>query len=401
MTPKTSISPPRTPAHSEHVMESFQKTMQVFLDVQKATMLAYLSGRSPASSELAITTNGIDQALPTTAKRPDLNRVEIGSAKFSGNLPNQRAFVGEGSSHAETESNGAPAGRNGKPANYPTSPPTVQAAAMSSTETPDRKTITARLLEIVSNRTGYPIETLGLDLDIEADLGIDSIKRVEILGKLREEFPSLRNLPDSAEVMESLARARTLEAIVDRMATLANQAASSTMPQPAEPPSREVAAPAEPETPRIPHISSNGHAEPARRTLRRILEVVDAPLPPRTARADARRPCGRDRGRQGCGRAASQSSWSPPASPSRGSAAPIGRSSGRLPPRSMPGSKNCVAWTDRRDRSRPAAGSVELRRSERPLLVGTNRRCREGACSCWPRGRLPTWRARRGPADRA
>ncbi len=280
MTPKTSISPPRTPAHSEHVMESFQKTMQVFLDVQKATMLAYLSGRSPASSELAITTNGIDQALPTTAKRPDLNRVEIGSAKFSGNLPNQRAFVGEGSSHAETESNGAPAGRNGKPANYPTSPPTVQAAAMSSTETPDRKTITARLLEIVSNRTGYPIETLGLDLDIEADLGIDSIKRVEILGKLREEFPSLRNLPDSAEVMESLARARTLEAIVDRMATLANQAASSTMPQPAEPPSREVAAPAEPETPRIPHISSNGHAEPARRTLRRILEVVDAPLPP-------------------------------------------------------------------------------------------------------------------------
>ena len=58
-----------------------------------------------------------------------------------------------------------------------------------STRPPDRAPITARLLEIVRDRTGYPIETLGLDLDIEADLGIDSIKRVEILGKLRDEFP--------------------------------------------------------------------------------------------------------------------------------------------------------------------------------------------------------------------
>ncbi len=49
--------------------------------------------------------------------------------------------------------------------------------------------LTSRLLEIVRDRTGYPIETLGLDLDLEADLGIDSIKRVEILGKLRDEFP--------------------------------------------------------------------------------------------------------------------------------------------------------------------------------------------------------------------
>ena len=60
-------------------------------------------------------------------------------------------------------------------------------------------TITARLLEIVRDRTGYPIETLGLDLDIEADLGIDSIKRVEILGKLRDEFPTLKGPADSSE----------------------------------------------------------------------------------------------------------------------------------------------------------------------------------------------------------
>ena len=88
----------------------------------------------------------------------------------------------------------------------------------------DRDAITSRLLETVRDRTGYPIETLGLDLDMEADLGIDSIKRVEILGKMRDEFPALKGLSDSAEAMDALARARTLGVIVDRMTTLAEKA---------------------------------------------------------------------------------------------------------------------------------------------------------------------------------
>ena len=93
---------------------------------------------------------------------------------------------------------------------------------------PDRSTITTRLLETVRDRTGYPIETLGLDLDMEADLGIDSIKRVEILGKLRDEFPGLKALSDSPEMMDAMARARTLGVIVDRMASLAEQASGPT-----------------------------------------------------------------------------------------------------------------------------------------------------------------------------
>ena len=40
------------------------------------------------------------------------------------------------------------------------------------------------VVSIVSERTGYPLETLGLDLDLEADLSIDSIKRIEIIGEL-------------------------------------------------------------------------------------------------------------------------------------------------------------------------------------------------------------------------
>src|SRR5207344_816872 len=38
-----------------------------------------------------------------------------------------------------------------------------------------------QLLNIVSERTGYPEDMLDVDANIEADLGIDSIKRMEIL----------------------------------------------------------------------------------------------------------------------------------------------------------------------------------------------------------------------------
>jgi acyl transferase domain-containing protein/NAD(P)-dependent dehydrogenase (short-subunit alcohol dehydrogenase family)/acyl carrier protein len=52
-----------------------------------------------------------------------------------------------------------------------------------------------KLLSIVSELTGYPVEMLGLDMDIESDLGIDSIKRVEILSALEEKVPDIPHVP--------------------------------------------------------------------------------------------------------------------------------------------------------------------------------------------------------------
>jgi len=45
------------------------------------------------------------------------------------------------------------------------------------------------LLEIVAEKTGYPVEMLELDMELDSDLGIDSIKRVEILSDLQEKLP--------------------------------------------------------------------------------------------------------------------------------------------------------------------------------------------------------------------
>ena len=67
---------------------------------------------------------------------------------------------------------------------------------------PEQKIIETAILEVVSRLTGYPTEMLGLDMDIEAELGIDSIKRVEILSALEEQMPNLPTV--SPEIMGSL-----------------------------------------------------------------------------------------------------------------------------------------------------------------------------------------------------
>jgi acyl transferase domain-containing protein/NAD(P)-dependent dehydrogenase (short-subunit alcohol dehydrogenase family) len=50
-------------------------------------------------------------------------------------------------------------------------------------------TVQATLLDVVSEKTGYPVEMLELGMEMDSDLGIDSIKRVEILSLLQERMP--------------------------------------------------------------------------------------------------------------------------------------------------------------------------------------------------------------------
>ena len=68
------------------------------------------------------------------------------------------------------------------------------------------------MLEVVSEKTGYPVEMLDLDMEIEADLGIDSIKRVEILGTMMDLYPDLPEVNP-----EELAELRTLRQIVEHL----------------------------------------------------------------------------------------------------------------------------------------------------------------------------------------
>jgi acyl transferase domain-containing protein/NADP-dependent 3-hydroxy acid dehydrogenase YdfG len=81
----------------------------------------------------------------------------------------------------------------------------------------------AVMLEVVAEKTGYPAQMLELSMDMEAELGIDSIKRVEILAAVQERAPGLPEV--DAGRMGSL---RTLGEIVDYMRSLLDGVTGAT-----------------------------------------------------------------------------------------------------------------------------------------------------------------------------
>ena len=81
------------------------------------------------------------------------------------------------------------------------------------------------LLAIVSSQTGYPAESLNQDMDMESDLGIDSIKRVAILSELQEKLPSAPRITP-----EQLGSIRTLRQVTAFLTAGAPQAPAAALP---------------------------------------------------------------------------------------------------------------------------------------------------------------------------
>ncbi len=64
------------------------------------------------------------------------------------------------------------------------------------------------MVSIVAELTGYPPELLDLDLDLEADLGVDTVKQAEVFAAVRQQFGverddtlSLRDFPTLTHVI--------------------------------------------------------------------------------------------------------------------------------------------------------------------------------------------------------
>jgi len=90
-----------------------------------------------------------------------------------------------------------------------TAPP-VPASVPPTLPKPEAKTDLARerVLSLVSEKTGYPPDMLDLDLDLEADLGVDTVKQAEVFAAIREiyniprdENRKLRDFPTLAHVI--------------------------------------------------------------------------------------------------------------------------------------------------------------------------------------------------------
>ncbi|MFE1961638.1 beta-ketoacyl synthase N-terminal-like domain-containing protein, partial [Streptomyces sp. NPDC059479] len=80
----------------------------------------------------------------------------------------------------------------------------------------DRESVLGSVLAVVAERTGYPVEMIEPELDLEADLSVDSIKRAEIAGELAVRL----GLPaGSGTDLDGLSAARTAAGIAALLVT--------------------------------------------------------------------------------------------------------------------------------------------------------------------------------------
>jgi len=129
-------------------------------------------------------------------------------------------------------------------------PATVASPAPASSPAPvlDRPDARAVLLETVADKTGYPVDLLDLGMDLESDLGVDSIKRVEILSAVQESLPGIAPIPD-----DELAALRTLGDVAERLDQALGPAGTVA----------PTSTPAAPETPSVPPATASSTADVA------------------------------------------------------------------------------------------------------------------------------------------
>ena len=152
------------PRASDESMVDYLRNMERFLEVQQEVMGAYLQGRQGPGGEETI----LGDFEPLSRLEGTAGTTATGAADRAGPPT-------EDSPTAAPEARVAP----GRADTTQTAAPEPGTRAVGS--------VCEHLLRLVSEKTGYPPDLLDRNLDMEAELGIDSIKRIEILGTLQNE----------------------------------------------------------------------------------------------------------------------------------------------------------------------------------------------------------------------
>jgi len=96
--------------------------------------------------------------------------------------------------------------RAATPATSVPSTPTVVAPSLTSQPSTLNHQLVTLVLTVVAEKTGYPVEMLKPEMSLDHDLGVDSIKRVEILSALQERQPDLPTVtPEQLQTLHRLA----------------------------------------------------------------------------------------------------------------------------------------------------------------------------------------------------
>ena len=195
------------------ILAAYQDAMRQFLQSQENVMMAFL-GAAPQQptrrAPLMRTARPIAAPVALTAPQPVVAPAPIAAATPIA-MPEPQP-VPQPQAVPQPVAVEVPAAAPAPvPAPAPAPAPVAEAPAPAAA-----LDVSALLLSIVEDRTGYPKDMLGLDLNMEADLGIDSIKRVEIVGALIKALPEPQQAT-AGEIGEDLNSQKSLRGIIDTL----------------------------------------------------------------------------------------------------------------------------------------------------------------------------------------
>ncbi len=163
---------------TQAVMQEYLATMEGFLETQEQIMLAYIQEGSLSLGEIE----------PRSGVRHRETDIQGGSEIAFGK---------------ELTAVSPPAPRQVEPQTLNLNKESTVAASTRA-QAPE-KNLASLLLSIISDKTGYPLDMLNEHQNLEADLGIDSIKRIEILGMLFQQREALTVPPEDLGSLRTVA----------------------------------------------------------------------------------------------------------------------------------------------------------------------------------------------------
>ncbi len=211
------------------VYREYHETMRQFLKLQESVMTAFLKGGViPAEGNSLPDSNEIRGEEKTTAP--------VGKGSTASTFPVDRSPPSVYRIQASLSS-----GRSVDTALPSSSPPVEHSAVPAAIPAINMR---QTLVGLVSEITGYPEDMLKLDQDLEAELGVDSIKRVEVIES------ALKLLPDAdSEVLrrrvDELIRLKTIAQLADELQPSVGDVPVDTALPSSSPPVEHSAVPAD------------------------------------------------------------------------------------------------------------------------------------------------------------
>jgi malonyl CoA-acyl carrier protein transacylase len=130
------------------------------------------------------------------------------------------------------------------------------------------------VIKLVSEKTDYPPDMLDLDLDLEADLGVDTVKQAEVFAEVRETYNIERD--DDLQMREFPTLAHVVQFVRDRAPDLpATEAVAAHATPPAPPVPKDRSTPA---TTAMPDAEITGDSDGVEEAvIRLVAEKTDYP----------------------------------------------------------------------------------------------------------------------------